>query len=92
MSLVPEFTDDHRAATMTSMSQRSNGHHGLTTARSIHKNNDNGASSALLDVRRWTALLVAMFFFSMNLIVVPVACLCTLFIFLYPIKLFRFVI
>jgi hypothetical protein len=92
--MVPDFTDDHRAATAASMSQQSNGH-GPTTAHSAHhgKNGGDGTHgiyTTLFDARRWTSLIVTLVFFCINGIVVPVACLCTLFIFLYPLKLFRY--
>lgn len=86
--MVPEFADEHRAATFHEMSQRSNGHGPPTKMQNGQENDDNGKT--LLDARKWTALVTALFFGFMNVIAVPIACLGTLFIFLYPIKLFRF--
>ena len=86
--MVPEFADEsHRAATFE-MSQRSNGHGPPTKMENGQENDDNGKT--LFDTRKWTAFVIALFFGFMNVIAVPIACLGTLFIFLYPIKLFRF--
>ncbi|KAL3097420.1 hypothetical protein niasHS_003868 [Heterodera schachtii] len=45
-----------------------------------------GLVSVLPDLRRWISLAVALYFCCMNVIVVPVACLCTLGLFLLPLK------
>lgn len=74
------------------MSQRNrNGHISSTRtafSQSAHGNDNNGVTSALLDAKWWAAFLLAALCFGMNMVVVPVACICTLYLFLYPIRLF----
>lgn len=45
--------------------------------------------STWMDMRRVFALLIALYLVVMNVIIVPTACLCTLFVFVYPFKLFN---
>lgn len=88
MSLLPELTDEHRTAGITAASMS---HESIESSENQHQENGEiSILSALLDGRRWILLAVALFFCFMNVIVVPVACLCTLYLFLNPLKFVRF--
>uniref|UniRef100_A0A183C6U4 Very-long-chain (3R)-3-hydroxyacyl-CoA dehydratase n=1 Tax=Globodera pallida TaxID=36090 RepID=A0A183C6U4_GLOPA len=84
--MIDKFDDRSAATAAASMN-----HHQETNPGNMHDDQNIsgvlGLISALLDLRRWISLAIAFYFCSMNVIVVPVACLCTLGLFLLPLKL-----
>uniref|UniRef100_A0A914I6Z9 Very-long-chain (3R)-3-hydroxyacyl-CoA dehydratase n=1 Tax=Globodera rostochiensis TaxID=31243 RepID=A0A914I6Z9_GLORO len=84
--MIDKFDDRGAATAAASMN-----HHQETNPGNMHDDQNIsgvlGLISAMLDLRRWMSLAIAFYFCSMNVIVVPVACLCTLGLFLLPLKL-----